>query len=110
MVGSVIKKVIFVAIGLLVAAPAFAQDLKCTSEDKSVMVAITTDGGEETMAISKAGSSEKYLVLYHDANKVVAMVDSAISGPSPRGAILSLNTYGKNYLSYNGDLTLLECH
>ena len=106
----IIKSLILVGVGLSAVESVFAQDLKCTNEDKSVMLTIGTDGGEETMIISKEGSREKYLVLYHDTNKVVAMNDSAINGSSSRGAILSLNTYGKNYLSYNGDLTVLECH
>lgn len=106
---TITKRTVLAVLSLLVANAAFAQDLNCINKDKAVAVAITSDGGEETMTVSKAQSSEKYLVLYHDANKVVAMNDSAINGPSTRGAILSLNTYGKNYLSYDGELSILDC-
>lgn len=99
-----------VCLGLLSAVSASAQSLKCVSEDNTVNVSIATDGGEETMVVSKGAEAEIYLVLFHDANKIVAINDSTLGKVSNRGAILSLNTYGKNYLSYNGDILVLDCH
>lgn len=101
---------LFVGCGLFFGVPAFAQDLKCVNEDNTMTVSIVVDGGEETMLVSKSSVAERYLVLFHDASKIVAMNDSALGTISNRGAILSLNTYGKNYLSYNGELVVLDCH
>ncbi|MFM6927381.1 MAG: hypothetical protein ACKOX6_02910 [Bdellovibrio sp.] len=96
-------------VGLFTSSVSFAQELKCVSDDSTVSVSISVDGGEETMVVSKGTVTERYLVLFHDAGKIVAMNDSALGDVSNRGAILSLNTYGKNYLSYNGEILVLDC-
>lgn len=95
---------------LLSVASASAQNLTCVSVESMLSVSIAADGGEETMVVSKGEETEKYLVLFHDKSKILAINDSALGSASNRGAILSLNTYGKNYLSYNGDILVLDCH
>jgi hypothetical protein len=101
---------LFIGWGLLSVTSASAQNLNCTSEDNTVKVSVGADGGEETMVVSKAAGTERYLVLFHDTSKIVAMNDSSLGNISNRGAILSLNTYGKNYLSFNGEILVLDCH
>ncbi len=94
---------------LMLPGGAFAA-LNCRDARNTLELAVSQDGGEETLTVKRPGALvETFLVIYHDSGKIVAETDSAIYGPSSRGAILSFNTYGKTYLAYNGDLIEVRC-
>lgn len=94
---------------LLLPGGAFAA-LNCHDVRNTLDLTVAQDGGEETLTVRRPGALvETFLVIYHDSVKIVAETDSALYGPSSRGAILSFNTYGKNYLAYNGDLIEVRC-